>query len=68
MSCGVGHRRGSYPARVAMAMAVAGSCSSDSVPSLGIPYATYAALKRKKRKKKRALSQGKNHVTKTNQE
>ena len=37
---------------VAVAVAVAGSCSSDLTPCLGIPYAAGVALKRKEKKKK----------------
>ena len=38
---------------VAGAVAVAGSCSSNSTPSLGTPYALGVALKRQKTKKKK---------------
>ena len=38
---------------LAVAVMQAGSCSSDSTPSLGTSYAASAALKRKKKRKKR---------------
>ena len=38
---------------MAVAVAVAGNCSSDLTPSLGTPYAEGTALKRQKKKKKK---------------
>ena len=40
-----------------VAVAVAGSLSSDLTPSLGTSYAAGAALERKKKKKKKGESQ-----------
>ena len=37
---------------VAVAVVWAGSCSSDSVPGLELPYAVGVAIKRRKKKKK----------------
>ena len=37
---------------VAVAVAQAGSCNSDSTPSICCPYATGGAIKREKKKKK----------------
>ena len=50
MSCGVGCRRGSDPC-VAVAEAVAGSCSYDSTPSLGTFICHKFVLKKPKKKK-----------------
>ena len=50
MSCGVGHRRGSD------SVAWAGSCSSDSAPSLGTSKRYGAALKGRRKKKKYCTS------------
>ena len=41
-----------------VAVAVAGSLSSDLTPSLGTSYASGAALERKKKKKERRVSSG----------
>ena len=51
MSCGVGlqERLGSG---VAVAVVQAGSCSSNSTPSLELPYATGVALKNRKQNKR----------------
>ena len=38
---------------IAVAVVQSGSCSSDSTPSLGTPYATGEALKSKKKKEKK---------------
>ena len=49
VSCGVGCRRS-----LDVAVAVASGYSTNSTPSLGIPYATCMALKRQKKKKKKS--------------
>ena len=52
MSCGAGHRRGSDPA-VAVAVMQAGSCSSNSTPSLGTPVCCTWGLKKASRKEEK---------------
>ena len=52
MSCGVGHRCASDPVLLWLWCRPAAE-ASDLTPSLGISYATHAALKKKKKKKKK---------------
>ena len=53
MSCGVHHRHGLYPMLLWLWCKQASSCSSDSTPSLGTPYAAGVGFKKKKQKQKR---------------
>ena len=57
-SCGVGHRLVTTVTGVAVAVAQAGSCNSDSTPSLCCPHATQAAIKREKKKERQEGRQG----------
>ena len=50
MSCGIGHRR-DWGSCVAVVVVETSSCSSDSTPSLELPYAVVWPFKTKQNKK-----------------
>ena len=52
--CGIGHRHGSDPS-VAVAVAEAGSCSSDSIPNLGTSICRKCGPKKKSKHNKKKL-------------